>query len=163
MESPIKTPEQLLRYRPLRQLLAEKGNAVYAVTATDTIVAAVQQMAARNVGLLVVLDGGRLVGVISERDCARKVVLEGRSPKDTPVRDIMVRDVATVTPDRTLPQAMALMHERGIRHLPVIEQEKVIGVLSIRDLLAEIVAHHERVILDLEIERVVIMGGGSTY
>jgi CBS domain-containing protein len=163
MESPIKTPEQLLRYRPLRQILAAKGNVVHAVTPADTVQAAARRMASSNIGLVVVLDQGRLVGVLSERDCARRVVAEGNAPSATLVRDLMVRDVVTVTPEHTVPQCMALMHDRGLRHLPVVDGGKVIAVLSIRDLLGEIVAHHERVIRNLELERAAIMGGGSTY
>ena len=163
MESPIKTPEQLLKYRSLEQILAGKGGAVYAVNPADSVLAAVRQMSLHNVGFLVVLDRATLAGVLSERDCARKALQEGRAPKDVRVGDIMVRDVFTVTLEQTLPHCMALMHERGVRHLPVLDQGRVAGVVSMRDLLGEVVAHHERVIRDLEIERMQILGGGTTY
>ena len=162
MESPIKTPEQLLQYRPLRRILADKGAAVHAVGPVDTVLAAIEQMAAHNIGFLVVLDREKLVGVLSERDCARRVLLHGRAT-DTPVHDVMTGEVVTVGADQTLPQCMALMHGHALRHLPVIDQGSVIGVLSMRDVLGEIVVHHERVIRDLEIERMSIMSGGSTY
>jgi CBS domain-containing protein len=101
-----------------------------------------------------VLDGARLVGVMSERDYARKVILRDKSSKDTTVADIMTSSVVTVTPEHTVPQCMALMDKHGFRHLPVVENGGVIGVLSIRDLLKATVAHHERLIRELETELV---------
>lgn len=162
METRIKTPEELLKYRPLRQVLGDKP-AVYSVGPAASTFTAVEQMASRNVGFLVVLDQERLVGVLSERDYARKVVLRGKASQDTPVRDIMTKDVVTVTPDHTLPQCMVLMHDKGFRHLPVVFEDKVLGVVSIRDLLREVIAHHERVIRDLALERMAMMSGGSSY
>ncbi len=163
MKSPIKTPEQLLRYRSLPQIIADRPAAIHSVAPTDSVFSAVERMAHANVGFLVVLDQGNLAGVVSERDYVRKVILQSRSSRDTPVRDIMTRDVVTVTSDRTLPECMALMHDKGIRHLPVVGQGRVMAILSVRDLLKEIVAHHERVIRDLEVERFAMMSGGSTY
>jgi CBS domain-containing protein len=163
VQSPIKTPDELLKYRSLRQILADRHAVVHSVGPSDTVLGSLEQMAAHNVGFLVVLEQGALVGVLSERDYARKVILQGRASKDTPVRDIMTRDVVTVGPDESLSQCMALMRSKGFRHLPVVQHGNVVGVLSIRDLLSEIVAHHERVIRDLEIERLAMMGGGSTY
>lgn len=163
MESHIKTPEEHLKYRPLRRILADKPAGVHAVAPGDTVFTAMGKMAQANIGFLAVLDRERLVGVLSERDYARKVMLQGRSSADTPVRDIMTADVVTVTPENTLPQCMALMNQHGFRHLPVVENGKISGVLSIRDLLREIVAHHERVIRDLDLERMTMMSGGSSY
>lgn len=163
METRIKTPEELLKYRPLRQMLGDKPAVVYSIGPADSTFAAVQQMASHDIGFLVVLDQGRLVGVLSERDYARKVVLRGKASQDTPVRDIMTKDVVTVTPDHTLPQCMVLMHDKGFRHLPVVFEDKVLGVVSIRDLLREVIAHHERVIRDLALERMAMMSGGSSY
>jgi len=154
MVSLIKTPEQLLAYRPLKGLLAAKPNVVYSVRPTDSVLSALQLMADHGIGFLVVLDGTRLVGVMSERDYARKVILRNKSSKDTMVRDIMTESVVTVTPEHTVPQCMALMDEHGFRHLPVVESGAVIGVLSIRDLLKAMVAHHERLIRELETELV---------
>jgi CBS domain-containing protein len=163
VQSPIKTPDELLKYRSLRQLLADRQAVVHSVSPDDTVLASLEQMAARNIGFLVVLEQRALVGVLSERDYARKVILQGRGSRDTRVRDIMTRDVVTVTADESISQCMALMRGKGFRHLPVVEHGEVIGVLSIRDLLGEIVAHHERVIRDLEVERMAMMSGGSTY
>jgi CBS domain-containing protein len=154
MVSLIKTPEQLLAYRPLKDLLAGKPQAVHSVRPTDMVLSALQLMAEHGIGFLVVLDGARLVGVLSERDYARKVILQNRSSKDTTVREIMTETVVTVTPGHTVPQCMALMDKHGFRHLPVVENGGVIGVLSIRDLLKAMVAHHERLIRELETELV---------
>ena len=153
MAAGLRTPEQLLAYRPLNELLAAKPAIVHAAAPADSVYAALQRMADHGIGFLVVLDGDRLAGVLSERDYARKVILRDRSSKDTLVRDIMTTDVVTVAPDHSIPQCMTLMSAHGIRHLPVVERGKVIGVLSVRDLLKAVVQHHERCIRDLEAER----------
>jgi len=157
MANPMKTPEELLAYRPLKELLAAKPKAVHAAKPADSVFSALQIMAAHGIGFLVVLDGTHLVGVLSERDYARKVILQNRSSKDTAVSEVMTRDVVTVTANHTLPQCMALMNSHGFRHLPVMEKDTVIGVLSIRDLLKATIEHHERVIRDLETERMTIL------
>jgi len=163
MEPPIKTPEQLLRYRSLRQILADKSENVYAVQPGDSVFSAIQLMADKNLGIVLVEQNGRLVGVLSERDYARKIILQGRSSKDTLVREIMTTNVVTVTPDHTIPQCMALMNSGGFRHLPIVVDGKTIGVLSIRDLLKEIVAHHERLIRDMELAKLTMLSGGTSY
>jgi len=157
MANPIKTPEELLAYRPLKDLLAAKPKVVHSVMPTDSVYSALQVMEKQGIGFLAVLDSGRLAGVLSERDYARKVALQSRSSKDTPVRDIMTTKVVTVTPSQTVPQCMALMHSHGFRHLPVMEGDAVIGVLSIRDLLKATIEHHERLIRDLATERMTIL------
>ena len=162
MESPIKTPEQLLAYRPLEQVLANKPTGAYSVAPDDSVYRALELMADKSIGFVVVIDGDRLVGVLSERDYARKVILLGRSSKDTKVGDIMTRKVVSVSPQHTIPQCMALMSEGGFRHLPVIDVGRVIGVLSIRDILKEIIAHHERLIRNLELERMTILNPGTS-
>src|ERR1700730_1683665 len=110
MEPAIKTPEQLLRYRSLRQILAEKPEGVYALDPGSSVFSAIELMAGKNIGLVVVQQNGKLVGVLSERDYARKVILKGRSSKDALVRDIMSTPVVTVALDQTIPQCMALMN-----------------------------------------------------
>lgn len=134
-------------------VLDEKGRNVYSIRPDASVYDAVARMAEHEVGALFVMEDSRLVGVISERDYARKVILRDRSSKDTPVRDIMTTNVVTVTPDHTIPQCMSLMHQHGFRHLPVIDGGKVVGVLSVRDLLRAVVEHHERCIRALEVER----------
>jgi len=157
MEHLLKTPEELLPYRPLRQVLASKPPGVHAVKSRDSVLEALQVMADKGVGFVVVADAGKLVGVLSERDYARKVALAGRASKDTAVQDIMTREVVTVTAAHTVPQCLALMDQNRIRHLPVLEGDRVIGVLSIRDLVREVVSHHEKVIMNLERERMTIL------
>jgi CBS domain-containing protein len=157
MANPLKTPEQLLAYRPLKELLAAKPKAVHAAGPADSVFSALQLMANRQIGFLVVLERNRLVGVVSERDYARKVALQNRSSKDTAVREIMTDKVVTVTLAHTIPQCMALMHAHGFRHLPVMDGDTVTGVLSIRDLRKATIEHHERVIRELETERMTIL------
>jgi len=157
MKSPYKTPEQLLPYKPLKEILAAKSPGAYSVGPATTIYSSLQLMAEKGVGFLVVLEGEKLVGVFSERDYARKVVLASKASKDTPVREIMTQPVVYVTPNHTVPQCMTLMDQKGFRHLPVVEGNRVIGVLSIRDLLKEVVAHHERLIRDMELERITLL------
>ncbi len=156
MEAPIRRPEEILAYRPLQKILASKPTALWTVGASDSVLTALQIMTDKHIGFLVVLDQGAMVGVLSERDCARRVVLAKKSPEATPVRDIMTRDIVTANLGHTFAECMKLMHQHGIRHLPVVEGGAPIGVLSIRDLLGEAVAHHEKVISQLERERMTI-------
>jgi CBS domain-containing protein len=110
----------------------------------------------KNIGIVVVAEHGLIAGVLSERDCVRRLALVGKSPELTPVSDIMVRDVFTVDVAKTFVDCLKLMHLHGIRHLPVVENDTPIAFISIRDLLAEAVTHHARVISELERERMTI-------
>jgi CBS domain-containing protein len=123
----------------LGQLLDHKGHGVHAVAAGASVIDAVRSMAVNHVGALLVMEDTRLVGIISERDYARKVVLQGRSSATTPVRDIMSAPVVTATPADTVDHAMRLMTDRRIRHLPVLQGDKVVGVVSIGDLVRSII------------------------
>ena len=123
----------------------------------DNALTAMHLMADKNIGLLVVMENGAIVGVLSERDCVRRLVLAGKSPEATPVADIMVRDVITVDVAKTFADCLKLMHLHGIRHLPVVENGAPIAVISIRDLLGEAVAHHAKVIGELERERMTML------
>ena len=107
-------------------------------------------MAQKDVGALVVIEGARLVGIISERDYARKVILHGKSSQDVPVREIMTEDVVTVDPSRTVEECMALVTQRRVRHLPVCDGDRLIGVISIGDLVKEVIAEQEQTIKQLE-------------
>ena len=111
---------------------------------------ALKLMADKSVGALIVMEGGRIVGVISERDYARKVILHGKSSHDLQVRDIMTAKVITVHPGQTVEECMAMMTEKRIRHLPVTEGERLIGVLSIGDLVKEVIAEQQQTIEQLE-------------
>jgi CBS domain-containing protein len=123
----------------LGQLLDHKGHEVHAVAAGASVIDAIRSMADNHVGALVVMDGGALAGIVSERDYARKVVLQGRSSATTAVREIMSSPVVTVTPGDTVDHAMRLMTDRRIRHLPVLQGDKVVGVVSIGDLVRSII------------------------
>jgi predicted transcriptional regulator len=156
MVNSIRRPEEILAYRSLRQILGPGAGELWSVGPADNVLTALQIMADKDIGFLLVLDKGALVGVLSERDCARKVALAKRSPDTTAVADIMVRDIVTVEPSHAFGDCLRLMHQHRVRHLPVIENGKAIGVVSIRDLLGEAVAHHAKVIAELERERLTI-------
>ena len=153
MDHPIRRPEEILAFRRLQQILAAKPRTLWAVSPTDSVLSALQIMSDKDIGCVVVLDGDALVGIVSERDCARRVVLEKRSPEATRIAEIMVRNVVTADLSHTFADCLRLMHQHGIRHLPVIDNGRPITVVSIRDLLAEAVTHHARIIAELERER----------
>lgn len=136
--------------RTLMQLLQGKGGEIHSIAPDARVYDALKLMAEKDVGALVVLDAGRLAGVISERDYARKVILQGKSSHDVPVRDIMTGKVVTVQLTQTVEDCMALMTSRRVRHLPVIDGERLIGVLSIGDLVKEVIAEQEQTIKQLE-------------
>jgi CBS domain-containing protein len=134
----------------LQQLIDHKGRAIYAVGPDSPVIDAVRIMAENHVGALLVLQGDKLEGIISERDYARKVVLKGRSSSDTPVRDIMTAPVVTVAPHASVNDAMRIMTEQRIRHLPVVSGVKVLGVVSIGDLVKSVIDEQRHQIEDLE-------------
>lgn len=125
--------------RTVRQLLEAKAPEVYSIGPDAPVLDAVRLMAEKHIGALLVMDGERLAGILSERDYARKVVLQGRSSRDTPVRDIMTADVVTVGPNETSDHCMQVVTERRVRHLPVLEGERVVGVVSIGDLVKAVI------------------------
>jgi CBS domain-containing protein len=131
-------------------LLRAKGNAVLTVPPDTPVFGALGLMAEKNVGAVLVVDGKRLVGIFSERDYARKVILKGRSSKETPVREVMSSTVLYVTPQRTMEECMVLMTEKRVRHLPVLEGERLVGVISIGDIVKEIIAEQEFTIEQLQ-------------
>lgn len=133
--------------RTVRQLLADKPAEVFAVAPGAPVLEAVRLMAQKSVGAVLVLRGEELAGILSERDYARKVVLQGRSSADTPASAIMTAQVVTVEPDTSVAVCMQLMTERRIRHLPVLEQGRVVGVISIGDLVKAVIADQQ---LELE-------------
>ena len=134
----------------VRELLAKKGSEVWSVSPDATVYDALQLMAARNVGAVLVLNDGELAGILSERDYARQVVLKGKASRDTPVRDIMTTSVVSVSPERTIDDCMALMTERRIRHLPVLKSDVLLGVLSIGDVVKAVISEKEFHIEQLE-------------
>ena len=142
--------------RTIRQILAGKPD-IYSVAPQAKVYDALRTMADKNVGALVVVEEGRLVGIFSERDYARKVVLLGKSSHDTPVREIMTTKVVTIDPDRTAGECMALMTEKRFRHVPVMEGGRLVGVISIGDAVRAVVEEQAFTIQQLESY---IAGGG---
>lgn len=133
----------------VRSILQQKGAQVWYVSPETSLLAALEKMAEKNVGALPVLENDRLVGIISERDYARRGILQGRGP-ETPVRDVMTTQVFYVTIDQTLDDCMTIMTDKKIRHLPVVEDDKVIGIISIGDAVNCVIADQEHMIRGLE-------------
>jgi CBS domain-containing protein len=136
--------------KTVRQLLEEKGYKVWTISPEALVYDALKLMADKEVGALPVLDGEQLVGLISERDYARKVILKGKSSLETPVSEIMTRRVVCVGPEQTIENCMALMTEEYIRHLPVLEDDRLAGIISIGDVVKGIISQQEFLIEQLE-------------
>jgi len=136
--------------KPVSQLLGSREGTLWHVRPDETVFTALQLLAQYEVGALMVMDHGKLVGILSERDYTRKVALQGRSSKEMLVSEIMTRNVISVAPSSRTRQCMALMSEKRIRHLPVMDGDTVLGMISIRDIMDDIIADHEVTIAQLE-------------
>ncbi len=136
--------------RTVERLLEAKGYNIWSITPDASVYEAVKLMADKAVGALPVLESGKLVGIISERDCTRRLILKERAPKDTLVREIMTSDVITVRPNQTVEECMALVTAKRIRHLPVLAGDQLIGIVSIGDLVKDIISEQEFMIQQLE-------------
>jgi CBS domain-containing protein len=134
----------------VRHLLDGKGPALFSIEPEDPVLEAIRMMADRHVGALLVMRGSELAGILSERDYARKVVLLGRSSAETPAWQIMTSPVITVSPDNSVQDCMRLMTERRIRHLPVVEGGRVVGMISIGDLVKAVIEEQQKTIEQLE-------------
>lgn len=134
----------------VREILSKKGNDVYSITPESTVFEAIEKMAELEVGALLVMKDGKLNGIISERDYRIKVVLKGRTSRETKVKEIMASDVITISPGDSVEDCMGLMTDKRIRHLPVLENEKVIGVISIGDIVKSIIDKQKEEIEDLK-------------
>lgn len=135
----------------LKQFLAHKGGEIWSVTSASSVLGALQKMAEKNIGALLVIDDGKLVGILSERDYARKVALMGKVSKDTAVKDIMTERVLYVRPDESIEDCMALMTEKHFRHLPVIDNKgKILGMISIGDVVRIVISKQKFIIAQLE-------------
>ena len=135
--------------KPVSELLKRRDSAVWRIEPGATMFDALEMLARHEVGALMVMSHDKLVGVISERDYTRKVALQGRNSKEVLVAELMTPDVLTVTPATRTRECMALMSQKRIRHLPVVEGDKVVGMISIRDLMDDIIADHEQTIEQL--------------
>lgn len=156
MNPTLRRPEEILAYRSLRQILGPEPWSLWTVGPADSVLTALRIMADKNIGFLVVAEQGAIVGVLSERDCVRHVVVAQKPLEATPIVDVMTRDVVTVELDRTFLDCLRLMHRHRIRHLPVVVNQRPVAVISIRDLLSESVRHHEKIIDELERERLTV-------
>lgn len=136
--------------RSVRDILREKGSHIYSITPEATIYEALEVMADKNVGALLVMAGDAAVGIISERDYARKIVLKGRLSRETAVHDIMVTDIVCIGPEADVERCMQLMTHNRVRHLPVLENGRLIGIISIGDIVKAIIEHKEEIIEQLK-------------
>lgn len=134
----------------VKQVLDGKGHDVWAVRSDNTIYEALEVMAEKNIGAVLVMDGERLVGIFSERDYARKVILEGKSSRTTSVGEVMTDRVIAVRPDQSVDGCMALMTEKRVRHLPVMQDDSVVGVISIGDVVKAVISQQANQIQHLE-------------
>jgi CBS domain-containing protein len=134
----------------VRHILDHNGRQVWSVQRGDTVYDAIKMMADKDVGALLVLDDGKIVGIFTERDYARNVFLKGRASPQTLVGEVMVRDVVCVKPDKSIEEGMAIMTAKRVRHLPVIDDGELLGIVSIGDLVKTIISDREFVIEQLE-------------
>jgi CBS domain-containing protein len=134
----------------IQEILEHKGNAVWTVSPDNTVFEAIQLMSEKNVGALLVTERGRLIGIVSERDYTRKVALKGKTSKDLRVREIISGEVVSVTPQHTVEECLRSMTENRVRHLPVLDGETLVGVVSIGDLVNWIISAQSTTILQLE-------------
>ena len=135
---------------PISALLHHKGTALWSITPELTVFEAIKLMAEKNIGALLVLSGGKLVGVVTERDYTRKIALQGKKSKETQVREVLSTTIVSVTPDHTVEACMKLMTEHRVRHLPVLENEKVTGIVSIGDLVNWTISAQDAAIAQME-------------
>lgn len=133
----------------IRELLQAKGSVIFSIGPDETVYAALEGMAQKDVGALLVMENGKLVGIMSERDYARKVILKGRFSRETPVREIMTEKVAYTCPDDTIEECLALMTEMRLRHLPVFDGVQLVGVISIGDVGKAMISEQKSMIAQL--------------
>lgn len=134
----------------VKQLLEFKGHDIISIDPNQTVYEAIELLAARQIGALLVIENGKLVGLISERDYARKVILKGKSSRDTHVRDVMARELICVKPEMSVDECMALMTEKRVRHLPVIDNGALLGIVTIGDAVRQIISERDFTIQQLE-------------
>ena len=136
--------------KTVKDILRIKGSDIWSTTPDATVYEALQTMAEKNVGALVVLDADTVVGIMSERDYARKVILHGRSSREIRVREIMTSEVYFVRPEQDIQECMAQMTDKRVRHLPALENDRLVGIISIGDVVKAVIAEHESTIKHLE-------------
>ncbi len=134
----------------VKHILNSKGHEIWSVKPNDTVFDAVKLMADKSIGSLLVMNGDKLIGIVTERDYARKVILEGKSSKDSSVKEVMNSKVLCVSPDQTVDECMALMTDKRVRHLPVLDHKHVVGIVSIGDLVNAVIGEQQILIDHLE-------------
>ena len=158
MAARLTSVEQLMPFPTAADLIATKAlKGVVSVTPDTTVLAAMQAMADKHIGFLPVIANGAMVGVLSERDCARQVLLRQLPAGSTPVSAIMTTSVYSVPPQARIPECIMLMHDKGIRHLPVMAANEILGVLSVRDFMAALIERHERLLRRFQEERLTLL------
>jgi len=134
----------------VKDILRDKGNTVYSVESTIMVIRAIELMCEKNIGGLLIVDNGKLEGIFTERDYARKLILKGKSSMNTPISELMTKNPFTIAPDNTIEDCMDMMTSRHIRHLPVVDGEKLIGIISIGDVVKHIIEEQKDIIEHLE-------------
>jgi CBS domain-containing protein len=157
MDIPITSMEQLLPFPTAQELVAKNNKPVESVSPSVTVFDALQKMAEKNIGFLVVIENSSLVGVLSESDCARRVILGKLTADNTAVREIMTKHIHPVQPESKIPECVTLMYESNVKHLPVMRGKDVIGVLSVRDIMGALIERHERLLRRLGEERLTLL------
>ena len=157
MEIPLTSMEQLMPFPTAQELVKKKHVAMVSVPPSMTVLAALQLMVEKNLRFLPVIENGTLAGVLSERDCARRVILGHLTADSTPVRDIMATSVDTMPPESKIPECVTLMYEKDVGYLPVMQGKEILGVLSVRELMGALIERHERLLRRLGEERLTMM------
>ncbi len=157
MEIPLTSMEQLMPFPTAQELVAKNHKTLESVPPGTTVFEAMQLMVKKNTRFLPVVENGKLAGVLSERDCARRVILGHLAADSTPVRDIMATHVDTVRPESKIPECITLMYEKDVGYLPVMRGEEVIGVLAIREVMGALIERHERLLRKLGEERLTMI------
>jgi CBS domain-containing protein len=134
----------------VKDILRDKGNTVYSVESTIMVIRAIELMCEKNIGGLLIVDSGKLEGIFTERDYARKLILKGKSSMNTPISELMTKNPFTIAPDNTIEDCMDMMTSRHIRHLPVVEGDTLIGIISIGDVVKHIIEEQKDIIEHLE-------------
>jgi predicted transcriptional regulator len=157
MRIPLTSMEQLLPFPTVQELIAKKDRPLSSVPPGTTVHEALKLMAEKDIRFLPVIENGKLAGVISERDCARRVILGKLAAESTPVRDIMATNVSTVSPESKIPECITIMYQKDVGYLPVLRGTEVIGVLSIREVMGALIERHERLLRKLGQERLTML------
>lgn len=136
--------------KKVKNILQNKSTEIYSVPPTATVYSAIELMSQRNIGGVVIMEHGKLIGIFTERDYARKLILKGKSSRDTPIAELMTRSLITVTPESSIEEAMQFMSNKKIRHLPVMEGDTMVGIISIGDVVRFIIEEQKEIIEHLE-------------